>query len=76
MQPIFEQVVPLGMDGATIEKFWHLKQDVERIQSLQEIKILADEYRRICSEGIQIDQEQLPIAEITAPITALFQAEM
>lgn len=54
------RVRPLLMDIETIDSFSHLIQDAPTGASAKGM-LLPEEYARVCSEGIQIEQEQLPI---------------
>lgn len=61
---IFPKVCPIGMDMQTIDQFTHLKQSVPNERSIQQMTLLRSEYERVCAEGIQIEQEQLPVEEV------------
>lgn len=62
---LFPSVTPLCMDFKTIKKYEHLKQKVSPQISLRKsAPLLAEEYKFICEQGIQLEQEQLPLNEV------------
>lgn len=55
---------PIAMDMDSINRYFHLNQKQQPQEPIAGDFSLAAEYLRVCREGIRIEQEQLPLAEI------------
>ncbi len=57
---IFAGVEPVLMDQAVIDRFADLHQEVDIETPARNLRLHDTEYKMVCAEGIQIEQEQLP----------------